>query len=173
MNKVFGKISDFSLIKEDASRVIASYGFHEEGDGNATWYEVVFYKKQNNQIGFEMVKQAILGDINARTDEKILSGFVWNNKPVWLSQENQFNFKSAYDLAVQTEGSNLPVKFKLGEDENEEPVYHTFTTVNSITDFHTKGVAYIITCLNEGWAEKDGVDWSEYEALFPEQKAAE
>ena len=56
-------------------------------------------------------------DINARTDEKIISGLVWTTRPggaipVWLSTENQFNFKSAYDLAVQ---KVLPVTFKMGE----------------------------------------------------------
>ena len=37
--------------------------------------------------------------------------------PVWLSSENQFNYKAAYDLAVQTGGATLPVTFKFGTDE--------------------------------------------------------
>ena len=49
--------------------------------------------------------------INAKTDEKILSGFVWRDNPVWLSSENQFNFKAAYDIAVQTGGMNLPARY--------------------------------------------------------------
>ena len=44
--------------------------------------------------------------------------------PVWLSTENQYNYKAAYDLAVQTGGETLPVTFKFGSDE--QPEYHTF-----------------------------------------------
>jgi hypothetical protein len=88
---------------------------------------------------------------------------MWRNVNVWLSSENQFNFKAAYDLAVQTNGQSLPVKFKIGETENKEPVYHTFETMEEFTDFYTKAIAYINKCLNEGWELKDSIDWSEYE----------
>jgi hypothetical protein len=121
-----------------------------------------------------MVKDAILGDINAQTDEKIISGFVWtptaggDPKPVWLSTENQFNFKSAYDLAVQKNGATLPVTFKMGEDEEGKPVYHTFETMEDADDFYIKAVAYINQTLAEGWAEKDSIDWEPYEELFPQ-----
>ena len=40
---------------------------------------------------------------------------IWNNKRIWLSSENQFNYKVAYDLALQTNGANLPIIFKFGE----------------------------------------------------------
>lgn len=163
MNKVFGLISDYAAVKDDASRVVVSYDYDEVDGVNATWYEVYLYKNQISQLNIEAVKNAVIGDINARTDEKILKGFVWNGKPVYLSTENQFNFKSAYDLAVQTEGQNLPVKFKLGEDENGEPVYHTFNSVNSIADFYVSGVRFINLTLNEGWADKDAIDWTPYE----------
>lgn len=98
---------------------------------------------------------------NPEIDAKILNGFRWNDKPVYLSTENQFNFKAAYDLAVQTNGSNLPITFKLGED-NSIPVYHTFTTIEELADFYTKATAYIQQCLSEGWTKKDSFDWSLY-----------
>ena len=65
------------------------------------------------------VKDFIYGVINMQTDEKILTGFVWNNKPVWLSEENQKNFSEAQRVAQMTEGASLPVKFKHTEG------YHT------------------------------------------------
>jgi hypothetical protein len=68
---------------------------------------------------------------NKQTDYKIVSGFKWKEKPVWLSSENQFNFKAAYDLAKQTDGANLPVMFKIGE-ENGDPVYYTFETIEEL-----------------------------------------
>lgn len=162
--KKYGLISEYTLIRKDISRTIISYGLVPEEDGeHATWQEVVIYKKKIANPSLQQVKDAVHDDINAITDEKILTGFVWNNKPVWLSKENQFNYKAAYDLAAQTGGASLPVKFKLGEDENGEPVYHTFQSLNAFTDFYTKTIAYINTCLNEGWAEKDGIEWEPYE----------
>ena len=100
--------------------------------------------------------------VNSLTDEKILSGFVWNGNPVWLSTENQFNFKAAYDLAVQSKGAGLPVTFKLGEDESGNAVYHTFEELTEFTDFYTQSIAYVSDCLKDGWQEKDSID---YDAL--------
>ena len=168
MNKVFGNIEDFALIKEDASRIVVSYEYEKVDEDNATWYEVYFYKKQVAKPTISQVKEAVFADINKQTDEKIVSGFVWNSKPVWLSEENQKNFSEGQRVAQMTEGQSLPVKYKLGEDENGEPVYHTFTTLSSITDFYLKGVQYINQTLNEGWTRKDAIDWQPYEdALAP------
>ena len=52
---------------------------------------------------------------------------------------------------AQSNSSILPITFKLGEDENEEPIYYTFTTVEELTSFYTQAFAYINQCLNEGW----------------------
>ena len=76
MNKVFGKQTDFAPIREDASRVIISYGYEIVDEENATWIEIYLYKKQISQVSLTDVKEAIIADINARTDEKILTGFV-------------------------------------------------------------------------------------------------
>ena len=81
---------------------------------------------------------------------------------MWLSQENQYNYKAAYDLAVQTEGKTLPVTFKFGTDE--EPVYRTFETLEEIADFYTKTVAFIQGVLADGWKKKDAIDLSLYDS---------
>jgi len=100
----------------------------------------------------------VISRINARTDRRILDGFEWHGIKVWLSSENQFNFKAAYDIAVQTGGATLPVRFKLGEDNNGSPVYHVFGDMDEFTDFYTKALSYIVNVLNEGWEEKDSVN---------------
>ena len=100
------------------------------------------------------VLDLLINHINKLTDEKILSGFVWNGVNVWLSTENQFNFKAAYDVAVQTNGASLPIKFKLGEIDNV-PQYYTFEDMATFTDFYTKAIAFIMNALNDGWIEKD------------------
>lgn len=119
-------------------------------------YETVHFKPT-----LEYIKNLIISWYNSEVDNKIISGFVWNDMPVWLSSENQFNYKAAYDLAVQTEGLSLPVTFKFGDAMN--PVYHTFETVGDFTDFYVKAITYINNCLSEGWAKKDAIDWSIYE----------
>ena len=167
MNKVYGIKEKFTPITTDRSRLIVAYDYQPlEDDVHATWYEIYFYKKLHPYVSDEEIKTAILDDINSQTDEKILKGFEWNKKPVWLSSENQFNFKAAYDLAVQTKGQSLPVKFKIGETAEGEPVYHTFEDMEEFTDFYTKAIAFINTCLNEGWERKDSIDWSQY--IIPE-----
>lgn len=136
--------------------------FDTDEEGNkvesnvGTWAEHVFKKKPS----LSQIKDFILSEINKRTDELILSGFTWKDKRVWLSTENQFNYKAAYDLAVQTNGANLPQVFKFGSTEN--PEYYKFETVEELTDFYTKATAYINQCLTVGWAKKDSINWDNY-----------
>ena len=116
----------------------------------------VFY----GNITEKSVKDKVSKFINEETDWKIKSGFTWKDYKVWLSSENQFNYKAAYDLAVQTNGVSLPVTFKFGDNDN--PVYYKFTTLEELTDFYTKAIQYINTTLKEGWNKKDSIDWSKY-----------
>ncbi|OKZ27935.1 MAG: hypothetical protein BHV68_23435 [Bacteroidales bacterium 43_8] len=71
----------------------------EERDGMATYEEAEFDRRPT----LEEIKTAVLASYNARIDEAIRSGFRWEETPVWLSAENQFNYKAAFDLAVQTD----------------------------------------------------------------------
>lgn len=163
MSKVFGLQSDFALIRKDISRTVIGYGLTPEQDGeHATWHEVVIYRKKVDSPTINNVKDAVIKDINDRTDEKILSGFVWNDINVYLSSENQRNFSEAQRMASAIPAI-LPLTFKLGEDSEETPVYHTFETAEELNEFYMSAFAYINQCLNEGWQEKDSIDWSEYE----------
>lgn len=168
-NKYQGKKGEFLPIREDASRVIVSYGYKEIDSDNATWLEVDFYKKQNSQLTLQMVKDAIIGDINKRTDERILNGFKYEDKPVWLSEENQRNFSEAQRVAQMLPERILPVTFKLGEDAEGKPVYHEFGTSEELTGFYLQTVAFIQQQLSEGWQEKDAVDFTPYEKYFADE----
>lgn len=106
------------------------------------------------------IRQLIATWVNDRTNAAILSGFVYEGNPVWLSTENQFNYKAAYDLAVQTAGASLPVTFKLGTDE--EPVYREFADIDSLKDFYTAAMAHIQKVLADGWRAKDNFDSEKY-----------
>lgn len=138
------------------------FGFcNDEELGGYNWRKNYDHKPTKAEL-----KTDLDGLVNSLTDKKILSGFVWNGKPVWLSTENQFNFKAAYDLAVQSKGAGLPVTFKLGEDVSGNAVYHTFEELTEFTDFYTQSIAYVSDCLKDGWQEKDSIDYdalSQYE----------
>ena len=163
-NKYSGTVADFIPVQEDASRVVISYGLEVAEDGEkATWFEVVFYKKQGRP-SFEQAKAAIIADINEKVKAKIIGGFVWNEKPVWLSEENQMNFAQAV----------VPVTFKIGEQADGTPIYQEFATKTDLKNFVEACVQWKQQCLADGWTEKDGIDWTPYEeALNPQPAQAE
>ena len=130
-----------------------------EGYESVTFYETEIIK--NRKPSLEDVKRAIIAEVNKVIDEKIISEFTWNGMAIWLSSENQFNYKAAYDLAVQTGGQTLPVVFKFGT--TDEPVYHQFSSIEELSDFYLKAIQFISDTLATGWAMKDSIDWSEYE----------
>ena len=77
------------------------------------WRKHYDHKPSENEL-----VEDVIGLINQETDRMILQGFKWNGKNVWLSLENQINFRAQYDLCIQTDGMNLPLKLKLGERED-------------------------------------------------------
>lgn len=128
----------------------------EKEDGSSDWYEHDYGHKPT----LEEIRDTIVKFHNGQVDAKILSGFSWKDMPVWLSSENQFNYKASFDLAVQTNGQNLPVRFKFGTDK--DPKYYDFKTIDELSDFYTSAIKFINDTLQEGWAEKDSVDFSVY-----------
>lgn len=140
------------------------YDTDEEGNkvetNLGTWTEGILPFKPS----IEQLKTYIINAINKEVDNKILSEFVWKDMPIWLSTENQFNYKAAYDLAIMSQGKTLPVMFKFGTTDN--PMYYTFETIEDISDFYISAMAYINNTLNEGWKIKDSIDWNEYETIL-------
>ena len=158
-----GNKDAFNPITTDGKTAVVMWAYQPilDKDGNETlkgsWKVEVF----KTMPTLERVKDMILSYYNSKIDEKILSGMEWNGMKVWLSSENQFNYKAAYDIAVQTNGGNLPVVFKFGE--TDKPQYHMFNTLDELSDFYLKTVKYVQTTLFNGWKEKDTIDWSIYE----------
>lgn len=128
-----------------------------EENGAATYMEAEFPHKPTA----DEIRQTVIGWYNKQTDEAILSGFEYEGCMVWLSSENQFNYKAAYDLAVQTQGETLPVTFKLGADD--QPVYKVFDNLSELTAFYTQAMQHIQRMLAEGWSKKDALDLSLYD----------
>lgn len=111
----------------------------------------------------ERIKAAVISWRNAEIDRAILSGHRWRGMPVWLSPENQQNYKATFDLAMQFAGDvgALPVTFKFGTEL--DPVYHKFTTLEELQDFYLSTVQYVKHVLAEGWERKDNINWTFYE----------
>lgn len=159
MEKIYGTDKAQNGLVKVGRKWILFYGLFTDPDSGSTYeYRHTFTQEPT----ISQIKEIITAQINADIDLKILSGFVWNGMPVWLSTENQFNYKAAYDLAVQTGGATLPVRFKFGTDNN--PQYHTFNDLEELTDFYTKALDFVNTTLNDGWDEKDSIDWSVYKS---------
>ena len=111
------------------------------------------------------IKDIVLGWYNADIDNRILSGFVWRDIPVWLSMENQFNYKAAFDIAILSRGEILPT-FKFGTTES--PVYYKFESFEDLKDFYLKAMTHVTQTLSEGWQAKDIIDWDAYSAILNE-----
>lgn len=127
----------------------------EDGQ-NATYLETEYDHKPSPAE----IKTLLTQWHNRQCDEKIISGYEWRGMAVWLSAENQFNYKAAYDLAMQTEGKSLPVKFKFGTDES--PEYHTFNDMSELIDFYVGAISHVNRTLEECWAAKEAIDLAQY-----------
>lgn len=130
------------------------FGYFELAGQGYNWR-----KDYNHQPTKAELKSDIDTLINAETDAKILSGYEWDGQTVWLSVENQLNYKTAYDLAVQTSGATLPVTVKVGQED--APTYVEFSSVNELGEFYMGAVTHIQGAQKAAWKEKDGVDYEQ------------
>ncbi|MCQ2256328.1 MAG: hypothetical protein MJZ29_12615 [Bacteroidaceae bacterium] len=128
----------------------------QQENGNVNYMEVEFNHKPTD----EEIRDTIVSGINQQTDQAILSGFTYKGHMVWLSSENQFNYKAAYDLALQTQGATLPVTFKFGTDD--DPNYYQFETLEEFTDFYMQVLTFIQMTLANGWQKKDAFSIEAY-----------
>lgn len=142
--------------KRNRWRIRWNFSKKDDSDDVYTFCEEDFDYKPS----VEEIRNVIVGYYNQQIDNRILQGFEWNGSPVWLSSENQFNYKAAYDLAVQTNGANLPVTFKFGTDE--KPEYVEFSTVDKLASFYNAAVSFVNKTLMDGWKIKDTINYDSY-----------
>lgn len=138
-----------ALVCLSKTNYLLIFGFGTDEDGNNyTWRKYYDHKPTVREI-----KQDISDLINADTSRKILTGMKWNGIPLWLSQENQRNISDAVRAAT------LPVRIKLGEDEDGNPIYYTFEDSNELTELYKAVWEHIRSSLDDGWREKDSIDY--------------
>lgn len=154
---------ELEVLNQIKGTYLVRYGFNEiKEEENSHWEfeEVLFNKKPE----LSEIKTLIIDYYNKLCDYEISSGFVYEDMPVWLSTENQMNYKAAYDIQVQTNGVTLkerPLKFKFGTNDN--PQYKVFDNLENLSDFYLNALYYIQTTLEKYWDIKDEINWSKYE----------
>lgn len=159
MNKAYAITNDIprvECINPKINKYRIRWDFENTDDGVSFYEEDILHKPS-----LEELQNFIIEQINAQTKQNIISGFSFADHPVWLSTENQFNYKAIYDLALQSNGEILPVVFKFGDDKN--PIYYKFESLDALHTFYTKMVTYINSQLTIGWQKKDSIDWDLYE----------
>ena len=105
-----------------------------------------------------------LQDLNILCDSKILN-HKWHGHNVWLSLENQHNFKATFDLC--REGlKTIPVQMKIGDE------YYKFTSLSELTDFYLSTIEHVESCLEECRESKEAIE-NEYKVLMIEAKIIE
>ena len=157
MIKKIGKKDKFKPYVCNNETCIISWGYQDlQEKGFGEWYSEQFKTIPD----LSTIKKTVLDWYNSEIDKDILSGMTWKGYSVWLSTENQFNYKAAFDIAIQTNGENLPIVFKLGTTDN--PVYYEFKEIDELKDFYFKSHAFIQDTLMKGWKKKDAIDWGVY-----------
>lgn len=122
----------------------------------ATWQQHYF----DYIPSLKEIQDVILEYYNKEINEEIYNGCIFNGMKVWLSLENQLNYKVMYDLTYQTNGKNLPVTLKLGDSDN--PIYYDLKTIDDVSIFYLTTVNHIQETLKKGWLKKDSINWDNY-----------
>lgn len=149
-------VKPIECINPPKDRWAVRWDIQSDEENGCSYEEQIFDHKPS----IEDIKELILGWCNRKIETQIIEEFVWNGMLVWLSIENQMNIHSAYQLAAQSNGATLPT-LKLGT--TEEPVYHTFQSIEELRDFYFGCLGHIQDARAEGWAAKDSLDFEPYE----------
>lgn len=178
-NKTLGEITGkfITLLNPETGAYSVSYGFKKVGEVNMgseeqpnLVNEYEYYSSNfDHKPSLVEIKDLVVKHYNTECDKEIVSGCRFENELVWLSQENQFNYKAAFDRALQKESTLkegeknplLPVIFKVGDEYN--PVYKVFNTIDDLGDFIDLTLNHVLTTLGKYWEIKNTIDWTKYE----------
>lgn len=152
MQKVYGATERFDCLMQIGRRLWELiYGY--DTDGATGWtYRERFTRKPS----LDEIKDTIIKQVNANTQEKIVNGYSWKGNRVYLSTENQLNFS-----AIERNTSMLyPMSLKINEQEDGTAIYYTFESAEEFSQFYKDYSLYIFVTLKQGWEEKDNIDWS-------------
>lgn len=136
-------------------------------DGVEKDYAVWTEAEYNGELTTDSIKDFIINEMDKRIDRLILTGFSWENKMVWLSIENQLNYKAAFDVAAHQTDDYTPFTIKTGDGEYTE--YYSFDTAKELSAFYVAYNKHIADVVSSGWKRKDAIDWDLYKLNEVEQ----
>ncbi len=133
-------------------------------DINDTNDNVIFMAEVfNHKPNIEEIREVIEAYYNQEVQEKIKQGFKWKDYNVWLSLENQINYKSIYDL-IENKTLEKPPTIKVYKELKS--AYYQFNSLQEFKDFYSEISMFIKNTLEEYWLIKDDINYSEYESLL-------
>ena len=125
MEKIYGtKQRQDGLIHTGRTKWILFYGFGKDDEASERGWE--YRHTFDHSPTLSEVKELIISTINTATQEKIVNGFIWNEKPIYLSAENQLNFAAI----ERNKNIPYPLTLKINEQEDGTPIYYTFDNVD-------------------------------------------
>ena len=153
---------DCNEIMKEAKPVLKGGKFVKNDTLESTGMCSYSYIKYKYKPSISIIKNDLEEIINDSISKKIMNNFYWKGSNIDLSKENQMNYKANYDLAVQTNGKNLPIRIKTTKNGKTE--YLVFFNINDFEEFYLAAISHINSCLEEGWQKKDSIDYSIYNA---------
>ena len=138
-----GNIQSGMVLYTSDIKTLSGYGYHE-------WVPPV--ETVEDRIEFSNLK------INRICDQKILSGFTFNDDEFYLTMENQMNFANMFtakDYLIYPQ----TIKTKTG--------YAQLNSAEEVKSFYLSGIQFVKGCLEECWAEKQAASaqiYADYQA---------
>lgn len=145
----FNKINNTFIVRFDETKIESGYKYQQ--------FLIV------GSEAIESIKPTINNYYNELCSNEILQGFKLNSDIVWLSPENQMNYKIFYDFALSNHQNKLefkPIKIKVGEET--ESKYHVFDSFDEFQKFVFDYTEHIQNTISKYWTIKDSIDWNKY-----------
>ena len=150
MEKIYGaSAAQDGVVKVSNKSYILFFGYGEDSMGGYNYRHRFDHKPTEEEL-----RAVIEAHVNEQTQERIVGGYQWKGKQVWLSGENQQNYTSDYLAGV------LPVKVRVYDPYAEASgTVELLETPEELADFYQGMVRHVRECVESGWSVKDSVDY--------------
>ena len=150
MEKIYGaSAAQDGVVKVSNKSYILFFGYGEDSMGGYNYRHRFDHKPTVDEL-----RSVIEAHVNTLTQERIVGGYRWKGKQVWLSGENQQNYTSDYLAGV------LPVKVRVYDtDADASGKVALIETPEDLADFYHGMVQHVRKCIEDGWSVKDSVDY--------------
>ena len=149
MEKIYGaSAAQDGVVKVSNNSYILFFGYGEDSMGGYNYRHRFDHKPTEEELC-----AVIEAHVNEQTQERIVGGYQWKGKQVWLSGENQQNYTSDYLAGV------LPVKVRVYDPDAEASgTVALLETPEELADFYHGMVQHVRQCIEDVWSVKDSVD---------------